>query len=104
MKEIYALGVGHGTPIFIELAEACGYKVGGLYHYNDARTGESDHGYIILGSFNDLLNSTNIEIGTISATIPSSASETSTYKISIIDQFHWAILSLNISNESRSFN
>ena len=61
MKEIYALGVGHGTPIFIELAEACGYRVGGLYHYNDSRTGESDHGFPILGSFDDLLHSTNIE-------------------------------------------
>ena len=57
MKEIYALGVGHATPVFIELAEACGYKVVGLYHYNDTRTGELDHGFPILGSFDDLLNS-----------------------------------------------
>lgn len=55
-KEIYLLGVGHGTPIFIELAEACGYHVAGLYHYNDARTGQTDHGYAILGSFDDLLS------------------------------------------------
>lgn len=54
MKEIYALGVGHATPVFIELAEACGYKVAGLYHYNDTRTGEVDHGFEILGSFDDL--------------------------------------------------
>lgn len=54
-KEIYLLGVGHGTPIFIELAEACGYHVAGLYHYNGDRTGEVDHGYKILGSFSDLL-------------------------------------------------
>jgi hypothetical protein len=54
-KEIYLLGIGHGTPIFIELAEACGYSIAGLYHYNDDRTGETDHGYKILGSFNDLL-------------------------------------------------
>lgn len=57
MKEIYALGIGHGTPLFIELAEACGYKVAGLYHYNDTRTGEIDHGFEILGSFNDLFQS-----------------------------------------------
>lgn len=55
-KDIYLLGVGHGTPIFIELAEACGYHVGGLYHYNNNRTGETDHGYPILGSFDDLLS------------------------------------------------
>lgn len=54
MKEIYLLGVGHATPVFIELADACGYTVKGLYHYNDERTGEIDHGYPILGSFNDL--------------------------------------------------
>lgn len=54
-KEIYLLGVGHGTPIFIELAEACGYHVAGLYHYNDERTGQTDHGYKIFGSFNNLL-------------------------------------------------
>ena len=55
-KEIYLLGIGHGTPIFIELAEACGYTIAGLYHYNDDRTGEIDHGYKILGSFGDLLS------------------------------------------------
>lgn len=54
MKETYALGVGHNTPVLIELAEACGYKVIGLYHYNDSRTGEYDHGFEILGSFDDL--------------------------------------------------
>lgn len=56
-KEIYLLGVGHSTPFFAELAEACGYKVAGLYHYNDDRTGQTDHGFPILGSFNDLYNS-----------------------------------------------
>lgn len=56
MKEIYALGVGHNTPVFIDLAEACGYRIVGLYHYNDSRTGEYDHGFEILGSFDDLLS------------------------------------------------
>lgn len=56
MKEIYALGVGHNTPVFIDLAEACGYRIVGLYHYNNSRTGEYDHGFEILGSFEDLLN------------------------------------------------
>lgn len=56
IKEIYALGIGHNTPVFIDLASACGYKVIGLYHYNSERTGEFDHGYEILGSFDDLWN------------------------------------------------
>lgn len=53
-KYIYALGVGHNTPVFIELAEACGYTIAGLYHYSTDRTGDMDHGYNILGSFADL--------------------------------------------------
>lgn len=57
MKDIYLLGIGRGTPIFIELAEACGYNVVGLYHYIDGRTGEYDHGIKILGSFKDLFTS-----------------------------------------------
>lgn len=56
MKEIYALGVGHNTPVLLELAEHCGYRVAGLYHYNDTRTGEKDHGFEILGSFDDLFS------------------------------------------------
>lgn len=56
-NEIFLLGVGHSTPFFAELAEACGYTVAGLYHYNDNRTGQTDHGFPILGSFNDLYNS-----------------------------------------------
>lgn len=54
IKEIYALGVGHNTPVFLDLAMACGYTIAGLYHYNSDRTGEIDHGYKILGSFDDL--------------------------------------------------
>lgn len=38
----------------IDLANACGYEVVGLYHYNNERTGQIDHGYRILGSFDDL--------------------------------------------------
>ena len=55
-KEIYALGIGHNTPVFIDLAESCGYKIIGLYHYNEERTGEIDHGFTILGSFDDLFS------------------------------------------------
>jgi sugar O-acyltransferase (sialic acid O-acetyltransferase NeuD family) len=54
MKEIYLLGVGRNTPVFIELAEQCDYKILGLYHFNTERTGETDHGLLIEGSFNDL--------------------------------------------------
>lgn len=55
-KEIYALGVGHNTPVFIDLALACGYKIAGLYHYNDEKTGTLDHGFKVLGSFDDLFS------------------------------------------------
>lgn len=53
-KEIYALGIGHNTPVFIDLAMDCGYSIAGLYHYNNERTGENDHGFQIIGSFDDL--------------------------------------------------
>lgn len=56
INEIYALGIGRNTPVFIDLAEACGYTIVGLYHYNDDRTGEYVHGFEILGSFEDLYN------------------------------------------------
>ena len=39
-KTIYILGVGRNTIVTIDLAEACGFVVGGLYHYLDDRTGE----------------------------------------------------------------
>ena len=54
--QLYALGVGHNTPVFIDLAEQCGYEVIGLYHYNNERTGEIDHGFTILGSFAELFS------------------------------------------------
>lgn len=53
-KEIYALGIGHNTPVFIDLAMDCGYSIAGLYHYNNERTGDNDHGFQILGSFDDM--------------------------------------------------
>ena len=59
-KQLYALGVGHNTPVFVDLAEQCGYNVLGLYHYNDERTGEEDHGLRILGSFDDLFSKNNL--------------------------------------------
>lgn len=53
-KQIYVLGVGHSTPLFIEIAESCGYQIEGLYHFNSEKTGDYDHGYKVLGSFEDL--------------------------------------------------
>lgn len=60
-KEIYALGVGHNTPVFLDLAMACGFSIAGLYHYNDERTGEVDHKYVVFGSFDDLLSRDSLE-------------------------------------------
>jgi UDP-perosamine 4-acetyltransferase len=60
-KIIYALGVGHNTPVFIDLALSSGYIINGLYHYNSDRTGEIDHGYDIIGSFEDLFNQNSLE-------------------------------------------
>lgn len=56
MKEIFVLGIGGSSFARVDLANACGYSVAGLYHYNDERTGQIDHGYKILGSFNDLFS------------------------------------------------
>lgn len=53
-KEVYALGIGHNTAVMVDLAISCGYSIIGLYHFNDERTGEIDHGYKILGSFDDI--------------------------------------------------
>lgn len=60
-QEIYILGVGHNTIVCIDLAEACGYKVIGLYHYNGERTGESYYGFPILGSNEDLLRADSLK-------------------------------------------
>lgn len=53
-KDIYILGIGHNTPVYIDLVLACGYTIVGLYHYNSDRIGESVYGYPILGSYDDL--------------------------------------------------
>ena len=60
-KDLYALGIGHNSPVFIDLALACGYSIAGLYHYNNMRTGEIGRGYEILGSFDDLVGKGNLE-------------------------------------------
>ncbi len=58
--DLYVLGIGHNTPVFIDLAESCGHRIAGLYHFNDTRTGEIDHGFEIIGSFNDLFSRSSL--------------------------------------------
>ena len=41
MKDIYILGVGCNTVVYIDLVESCGYRVVGLYHY-EGRTNWGD--------------------------------------------------------------
>jgi sugar O-acyltransferase (sialic acid O-acetyltransferase NeuD family) len=53
-KEIYVLGIGIASMVYLEHAEACGYKIVGLYHYNEERTGEVICGHKIIGSFSDM--------------------------------------------------
>lgn len=55
MKNIYILGVGHNTPVYIELAELLGYQIKGLYHYHEGRNRENILGYEIIGTNDDLL-------------------------------------------------
>lgn len=54
MGDIYILGVGHNTPVLMELAELCGYNVKGLYHFEKGRTGQRVHGVEIIGTNDDL--------------------------------------------------
>lgn len=61
MKQIYVLGVGHNTPVLMDLALSCGCEILGLYHYNDLRTGEQEHGYPILGSFDDMFERDGVQ-------------------------------------------
>lgn len=61
IKEIYLLGIGRNTPVLIDLAEQSNYKIIGLFHFNEERTGESDYGFSILGSFSDLLSRSSLE-------------------------------------------
>lgn len=59
-KEIYVLGIGHNTPVFIDLALDCGYKIIGLYHFSSTFSHVETYGFPLLGSFDDLFKS-NIE-------------------------------------------
>lgn len=59
-KEIYILGVGHNTIVYIDLVEACGYSIKGLYHYNNDRVGQNVHGYPIIDTTENLLKKTSL--------------------------------------------
>lgn len=59
-KKIYILGIGHNTPVIIELAELNGYEVAGLYHHESGREGDSMCGVEVIGSNDDLFNKQNI--------------------------------------------
>ena len=54
MRELFVLGIGRSTPLYVEIAEAAGWSIKGFFHYNDERTGQIDHGFEIKGSFDDL--------------------------------------------------
>ena len=60
MNAVYILGVGHNTPVLVDLAKDCGYEVLGLYHYNSERTGERIHDIEIIGSFDNLFSKGNL--------------------------------------------
>src|SRR5690554_750014 len=60
-KEIYILGVGYNTIVYIDLAESCGYKITGLYHYNDERTDELIHNHKIIDSNMNLLKKKSLK-------------------------------------------
>lgn len=59
-KDIYILGVGNNTEVYIDLLEACGYTIKGLYHYTNEKTGEHVHGYPILDSNENLFKKTDL--------------------------------------------
>lgn len=54
--DIYILGVGANTIVTADLAEACGYRVAGLYHYLPDRIGETVFGHTIVGCTDELFS------------------------------------------------
>lgn len=60
-KDIYILGVGHNTIVYIELAETCGFNVKGLYHYKEDMVGDYIFNYKIIGTHKDLFNKESLE-------------------------------------------
>lgn len=54
MKTISIVGVGHNTPVYIDLAESCGFQVDALYHYNSELDGKQIFGIPVVGTHEDL--------------------------------------------------
>lgn len=50
--KLFLLGIGENTHVFIDLVEQCGYRIAGLYHYDNSLTGKFIGGYEVLGTFN----------------------------------------------------
>src|SRR5690606_10588321 len=59
-KDIYILGLGHNTPVIIEIAEMNGYEIAGLIHYNKDLMGQVKWGYNVVMDYDELF-SLNIE-------------------------------------------
>lgn len=60
-EDIYILGVGHNTIVYIELLETCGYNIAGLLHFDESRIGEKILNYPIIGSHTAFLQNENLE-------------------------------------------
>lgn len=58
--DIYILGIGANSSVYMDLIEDCGHRIAGLYHYNATRTGESFSDAKIDGCFEDLLNRSSL--------------------------------------------
>ncbi len=59
--DIYILGVGNNTPVYIDLVEECGHNVAGLYHYEEGRTGEKVVGHAIIGTNKELFSKKSLK-------------------------------------------
>lgn len=59
-KDIYILGVGRNTGVYMDLVEACGYKIVGLIHYSEDRVGEDYMGVKIVMSHKDLFQNDSL--------------------------------------------
>lgn len=59
--DIYILGIGANSSVFMDLIEDCGHRIAGLYHYNHTRTGETYSDAKIDGCFEDLLQRTSLK-------------------------------------------
>jgi len=60
-KNIYILGVGNNTGVFIDLTNDCGYKIIGLYHYNDDKNNTKLYDIPIIGSNHSLFNKKSLK-------------------------------------------